>query len=148
MSQNVTAEELIGVPSHSAFHHHYPDGRDYPRDDCPMYHAYTTGKAARVDNEFLWRKDGTGFPVEYGATPIVKDGVVSQPVKVKATQRIRPDTLYMVYGFGHTSRQQRRAFACWRRRRRTHCACHSSRGSFPRPGSSTCTGIPVPCSPA
>jgi thiosulfate reductase/polysulfide reductase chain A len=32
-----------------------------------------------------------------------QDGVISNPIKVKATQRIRPDTVYMVYGFGHTS---------------------------------------------
>ncbi len=32
-----------------------------------------------------------------------QDGVVSNRVRIKATQRIRTDTLYMVYGFGHTS---------------------------------------------
>jgi thiosulfate reductase / polysulfide reductase chain A len=32
-----------------------------------------------------------------------QDGVVSNRVRVKATQRIRPDTVYMVYGFGHTN---------------------------------------------
>ncbi|MCC7327904.1 MAG: molybdopterin-dependent oxidoreductase [Burkholderiales bacterium] len=39
-----------------------------------------------------------------------QDGVVSNRVRVKATQRIRPDTVYMVYGFGHTSRKQTLAF--------------------------------------
>ena len=39
-----------------------------------------------------------------------QDGVVSNPVKVKATQRIRPDTVYMVYGFGHTSRMLKGAY--------------------------------------
>ena len=71
-----TAEELIGQPSHAAFHHHRPDGTVYPREECPMYAAYTTGKASRIDDEFLWCKDGTGLPVEYGATPILKDGKV------------------------------------------------------------------------
>jgi thiosulfate reductase/polysulfide reductase chain A len=32
-----------------------------------------------------------------------QDGVVSNPVKVKATQRIRPDAVYLVYGFGQTN---------------------------------------------
>ena len=71
-----TAEELIGQPSHAAFHHHHPDGSEYPKEDCPMFAAYKQGKASRIDDEFLWRKDGTGLPVEYGATPILKDGVV------------------------------------------------------------------------
>jgi thiosulfate reductase/polysulfide reductase chain A len=39
-----------------------------------------------------------------------QDGAVSNAVRVKATQRIRPDTVYMVYGFGHTSRKLRRAY--------------------------------------
>jgi thiosulfate reductase/polysulfide reductase chain A len=38
-----------------------------------------------------------------------QDGVVSQRVKVKSTQRIRPDTVYMVYGFGHTNKMRRHA---------------------------------------
>jgi PAS domain S-box-containing protein len=71
-----TVEELIGQPSHAAFHHRHADGRDYPMEECPMYAAYKHGQASRIDNEFLWCKDGTGLPVEYGATPIHKDGVV------------------------------------------------------------------------
>ena len=39
-----------------------------------MRAACLAGEARRVDDEFLWRKDGTGFPVEYATTPIVKDG--------------------------------------------------------------------------
>ncbi|MFO1197005.1 MAG: molybdopterin-dependent oxidoreductase [Burkholderiaceae bacterium] len=39
-----------------------------------------------------------------------QDGVVSTPVRVKATQRIHPECVYMVYGFGHTSRALRSAY--------------------------------------
>jgi two-component system sensor histidine kinase/response regulator len=70
------ADELLGQPSHSKFHHHRPDGTEYPKEECPMFAAYKSGKASRIDDEFLWRKDGTGLPVEYGATPILKDGEV------------------------------------------------------------------------
>jgi two-component system, sensor histidine kinase and response regulator len=70
------ATELIGQPSHAAFHHHRADGSEYPKEECPMFEAYTHGKASRIDDEFLWRKDGVGLPVEYGATPMVKDGTV------------------------------------------------------------------------
>ena len=70
------AEELLGQPSHAMFHHHRPDGSDYPKEECPMFAAYTHGKASRIDDEFLWRKDGSGLPVEYGATPVLKDGAV------------------------------------------------------------------------
>ncbi len=75
-SLGFTAEEMIGQPSHQLIHHHHKDGSEYRREDCPMYAAYTRGEASRVDNEFLWRKDGSGMPAEYGATPIRKDGRV------------------------------------------------------------------------
>jgi len=39
-----------------------------------------------------------------------QDGVVSNRVRVKATQRIRPDTVYMVYGFGHTNPMRKSAY--------------------------------------
>jgi thiosulfate reductase/polysulfide reductase chain A len=39
-----------------------------------------------------------------------QDGVVSNRVKVLATERIRPDCVYVVHGFGHTSSRLRRAF--------------------------------------
>lgn len=67
-----TPEEMIGHPSHALIHHHHADARVYPQEECPMYAAYKRGETHRVDNEFLWRKDGTGLPVEYGATPILK----------------------------------------------------------------------------
>jgi two-component system sensor histidine kinase/response regulator len=71
-----TSEELIGQPSHATFHHHRPDGSIYPREECPMFLAFTHGKVSRVDNEFLWRKDGTGLAVEYGVMPMLKEGVI------------------------------------------------------------------------
>jgi PAS domain S-box-containing protein len=71
-----SAEEMIGLPSHELIHYKRPDGSDYPIDECPMRAAYREGKVARIDDEYLWRKDGVGVPVEYGATPIRKDGAI------------------------------------------------------------------------
>lgn len=70
------AEDLIGQGSHATIHHHRPNGAGYPEEECPMRAAYTQGKASVVDDECLWRKDGSALPVEYGATPIRKDGAV------------------------------------------------------------------------
>jgi thiosulfate reductase/polysulfide reductase chain A len=39
-----------------------------------------------------------------------QDGVVSNRIKVKATERMRGDSVYMVHGFGHTSRRLRHAY--------------------------------------
>lgn len=69
-----TADDLIGRNSHTLIHHSRSDGSPYPVEGCPMFAAYTRGEASRIDDEVLWRKDGHGLPVEYGATPIQKDG--------------------------------------------------------------------------
>ena len=34
-----------------------------------------------------------------------QDGVVSNKIKVKATERIRTDCVYMVHGFGHNAKK-------------------------------------------
>ena len=39
-----------------------------------------------------------------------QDGIVSNKIKVKVTERIRPDCVYMVHGFGHTSKGLKHAF--------------------------------------
>ena len=65
-----TAKEMIGKPQHALVHHSRPDGKDYPREECPIYSAFKDGKIHKVSNEVFWRKDGTCFPVEYVSTPI------------------------------------------------------------------------------
>jgi len=39
-----------------------------------------------------------------------QDGIVSNKVKVKVTERIRPDCVYLVHGFGHTSKALKHAY--------------------------------------
>jgi len=68
-------EELIGTPMHDMMHHTRSDGASpYPREECPMYAAFKDGTEHRVDNEVLWRKDGTSFPVEYISRPMWEEG--------------------------------------------------------------------------
>ena len=68
--------DLIGQPQHSVLHHSRPDGTPYPREQCPIYAAFTDGEVHRVDDEVFWRKDGSSFPIEYVSTPIREDGVL------------------------------------------------------------------------
>ena len=67
-------EELIGRPSHSTWHHTKSDGSPYPREECKILSAPVDGAVHRVSTEVFWRKDGTGFPVEYASTPIYEQG--------------------------------------------------------------------------
>ena len=64
------ADELIGAHMHVTVHHTKPDGSPYPREDCPMYAAFKDGEVHHVEDEVLWRKDGTSFPIEYTSTPM------------------------------------------------------------------------------
>jgi len=63
-------KELIGLSMHSTMHHTKPDGSPYPREECPMYAAFMDGTLHHIEDEVLWRKDGTSFPVDYTSRPI------------------------------------------------------------------------------
>ena len=68
------ADELIDQYVHEKIHHSYEDGTPYPKEKCPMYLTYSTGADHHINDEVLWRKDGTPFHVEYTSMPIKKDG--------------------------------------------------------------------------
>ena len=67
-------QDAVGRKLHDLIHHSHPDGSDYSKADCPIYQCATYGKAAHVTDEFFFRIDGTSFPVEYRASPILQDG--------------------------------------------------------------------------
>ena len=69
-------EELIDQPMHARIHYAYPDGRPLPQNECAIYQTAKDGEARVVNDEVLWRKDGSSFPVEYTATPIRRDDKV------------------------------------------------------------------------
>ncbi|MEW5772445.1 MAG: transporter substrate-binding domain-containing protein [Thermodesulfobacteriota bacterium] len=75
-------DEIIGQPIHALIHHHRPDGSDYPAEECPMRAAYADGQMHHVEEEHLFRKDGSGFPVEYTASPMKVEGRVTGAVVV------------------------------------------------------------------
>jgi PAS domain S-box-containing protein len=65
-----TSEELVGQNMHEMVHHHYPDGSDYPRDECLINDVIWNKKpfANRIDH--IFRKDGTFFWAEMSSQPI------------------------------------------------------------------------------
>ncbi len=70
------AEEVIGQEIHRLVHHTRPDGTPYPVEECPMHHTLTRGTIGNRDDEILWRKDRTSFPVEYTSVPVRKDAAI------------------------------------------------------------------------
>jgi PAS domain S-box-containing protein len=63
-------EEIIGRIGHALWHHSRPDGSPYPMENCPIYDVLQNGVSQQGTEDFFWRKDGSGFPVELTSTPI------------------------------------------------------------------------------
>ncbi|MCU7836625.1 MAG: transporter substrate-binding domain-containing protein [gamma proteobacterium symbiont of Taylorina sp.] len=89
--------EILGQKIHAIIHHSHADGSHYPVEECPMHHALTQGKISRIDNEVLWRKDGSSFHVEYKARPVIKEGQVAGSVVTFSdiTERINAHDLLL-----------------------------------------------------
>jgi PAS domain S-box-containing protein len=65
---------LEGVKMHEVMHHSHPEGSSYPAKDCRASNIFRDGLPVHVDDEVFWRADGSSFPVEYHANPILRDG--------------------------------------------------------------------------
>jgi signal transduction histidine kinase len=61
---------------HGILHHTRSDGTPYPSDECRIYLAFRRGEGSHVDDEVVWRADGTSFPVEYWSYPIRKNNLL------------------------------------------------------------------------
>jgi PAS domain S-box-containing protein len=75
-------QDFLGSIAHDLVHHSHADGSPYGIADCPMELAFAHGSHHRIVDEVLWRKDGTSFPAEYSATPILRDGFPAGAVVV------------------------------------------------------------------
>lgn len=73
---NASPLELLGRNMHAVLHHSRADGSPFPLNECRIFQAFLQGKESHVDDEFLWRADGSGFPAEYWSYPVRKNGEV------------------------------------------------------------------------
>ena len=67
-------EELRGKNMHDLIHHTRRDGSPFPLQECKIYEAFKLGKGAHVDDEVLWKADGSSFAAEYRSFPVSRDG--------------------------------------------------------------------------
>jgi thiosulfate reductase/polysulfide reductase chain A len=74
--------------SNPILHERMPENEVWVNVNVATRHGFKSGDLVRLRNQ---------------------DGALSNPVKVRATQAIRADCVYMVHGFGHTSKMLRRA---------------------------------------
>lgn len=88
-------ETVLGRNMHALIHHTRPDGQPYAEDDCPIFNAFRRGLPCRIDDEVLWRADGSSFRAEYSSYPVIEHGRVRGAVVtfVDITERKRGEEL-------------------------------------------------------
>lgn len=67
-------DEILGKNMHCLIHHTRHDGTPLPVEECRIFKAFTSGQGSHVDDEVLWRSDGTSFAAEYRSFPQFKEG--------------------------------------------------------------------------
>lgn len=70
--------EITGKLMHDVIHHHYPDGRPYPAQECPQVSAIREGRHVTDVEETFFRKDGTPVEVICSITPIAGSEQIGQ----------------------------------------------------------------------
>lgn len=73
-------EQFLGKNMHNLIHHSYADGSPMPVENCRIYRAFREGTALHVDDEVLWKADGTNFQAEYWSSPQISDGEIQGAV--------------------------------------------------------------------
>ena len=63
------ADDLLGRRMHDLTHHTRRDGTAFPIEECRIFQTLRTGEEVHLDDEVLWRANGTSFPAEYWAHP-------------------------------------------------------------------------------
>ena len=72
--------QLLGKYIHPLIHHTRADGSPCLDKECRVYTSIRSGKIFHVDDEVLWRADGSCFPVEYRTAPTRVNGVINGSV--------------------------------------------------------------------
>ncbi len=67
------ASDLLGKNMHQLIHYKYADGTNYPVDNSHIFKAFKEKIKTHIDDEVLWRKDGSCFAAEYWSHPIFKN---------------------------------------------------------------------------
>jgi PAS domain S-box-containing protein len=63
------ADDLLGKNMHDLIHYAREDGTLYPVEECRNFRAVRAGEGIHVDDEVLWRANGTSFPAELWSYP-------------------------------------------------------------------------------
>ncbi|MGD0037328.1 MAG: PAS domain S-box protein [Bacteroidota bacterium] len=68
--------ELLGKNMHWQIHSKYANGIPFPIEECRIFQAFRKGEKSHVEDDVLWKADGTSFPAEYWSHPERRDGKI------------------------------------------------------------------------
>ncbi len=77
-----TSHEFLGQGLHDLLHHHHPDGRPYPFEDCPNCRIYASGEGIRHHEVVFFRKDGSPVTMTCSNAPLEIDGELTGAVLI------------------------------------------------------------------
>jgi len=66
-------EEVLGTQIHEIIHRCRKNGTIYPQEECEMLGVLHKKSAVRIEEDICIRRDGTFFPADYSAWPIIKE---------------------------------------------------------------------------
>ena len=71
-----SGEGMIGQVAHDLIHYQHADGTPYAIESCPIQRAFKAGQACHLEDEILWRADGTPFYADIRTSPLRQNGEV------------------------------------------------------------------------
>jgi two-component system cell cycle sensor histidine kinase/response regulator CckA len=70
------SEQLVGKKIHDLIHHSHPDGMPRLEENCAIIQAISKGEGTHIEDDVLWKADGTHFHAEYWSYPQRREGKV------------------------------------------------------------------------
>ena len=67
-------DELLGRAMHPLIHHSCRDGTPLAPENCPILPVRGQDRPVCLEDELLWRRDGTSFPAAYCSYPMRREG--------------------------------------------------------------------------
>jgi PAS domain S-box-containing protein len=65
---------VLGKDLHTLIHHSRPDGAVFPANERHNLRALMRGERTHVENDVIWRRDGSSLPVESWSYPVRRNG--------------------------------------------------------------------------
>ncbi len=72
-----TAGEIVGQSLHDLVHRGQHERNPLPEHACPMCQALRAKQTVQLEDQVLWRRDGTSFRADYRVCPVIQHGVVT-----------------------------------------------------------------------